>query len=235
MSVKIRPYCNGGWEADIRIRRPNGSVDRERIKVPVTGKAAALRWAEAREQVLVVKGKVRGRLLTVAPTVTVPTLREFAPRFVEGYAKANQQKPSGIAGKETILRVHLIPQLGDKPLTEIRNEHVQQVKADLRSKAPKTVNNVLTVLGVLLKTAVSWGRDRTTAVPHQLATHAKVRGELPRLRRVRTACAGSGGGRGHSITAGLARWASWTPLRRNDGAGVAGCRSGQEADDRRPV
>jgi hypothetical protein len=39
----------------------------------------------------------------------VPTLQEFAPRFVDGHARANQQKANGIAHKETMLRVHLIP------------------------------------------------------------------------------------------------------------------------------
>jgi hypothetical protein len=32
----------------------------------------------------------------------VPTLETFWPRFVDGYARANRQKPSGIAAKETI-------------------------------------------------------------------------------------------------------------------------------------
>jgi hypothetical protein len=86
----------------------------------------------------------------------VPTLREFAARFLEGHAAANQQKPSGIASKETILRVHLVPALGDKTLDAITSEDVQRLKWTLRAKAPKTVNNVLTVLNTLLKKAVEW-------------------------------------------------------------------------------
>ncbi len=86
----------------------------------------------------------------------MPTLEEFAGRFLDGYARANRQKPSGIASKETILRIHLVPFLGSKRLDAIRNEDVQRLKARLRSKAPKTVNNVLTVLNTLLKTAADW-------------------------------------------------------------------------------
>jgi hypothetical protein len=37
----------------------------------------------------------------------IPMLKEFALRFLDGYAKANRLKPSGIASKETVLRVHL--------------------------------------------------------------------------------------------------------------------------------
>jgi integrase len=86
----------------------------------------------------------------------VPTLRDFAPKFLIGYAKANRQKPSGIAAKEAIIRVHLLPLLGPKRLDAITNEVVQGVKQALQHEAPKTVNNVLTVLNKLLKTAVEW-------------------------------------------------------------------------------
>ena len=86
----------------------------------------------------------------------VPTLKEFAPRFVDGHARANRQKPSGIAAKEMVLRVHLVPFLGHKRLDVIGNEDVQRFKKSLIVKAPKTVNNSLSVLSVLLKKAVEW-------------------------------------------------------------------------------
>jgi integrase len=87
----------------------------------------------------------------------VPTLEEFAERFVDGHARANQHKPSGVAAKETILRVHLIPRLGGRKLDAITTEDIQRLKSALRTKAPKTVNNVLTTLNTLLRVAVEWG------------------------------------------------------------------------------
>jgi integrase len=66
------------------------------------------------------------------------------------------QKPSGIAAKKTILERHLQPFLGAKRLDAITTEHVQQLKTRLGGRAPKTVNNVLTVLNTLLKKAVEW-------------------------------------------------------------------------------
>ena len=120
MSVKLRKYQGGDdWEVDIRVQLPDGSVVRERKKAPVTGRTAVLRWAEARERVLVVKGKPARKKVEVKP---VPTLAEFSNRFLEAYAKANRQKPSGISSKESILRVHLVPMIGDKPLKEITTE-----------------------------------------------------------------------------------------------------------------
>jgi integrase len=77
-------------------------------------------------------------------------------RFIEGHARANRQTPSGIAAKEMILRLHLVPRLGKKQLDAITNEDVQRLKRAMVAKAPKTVNNVLTVLSTLLKKAVEW-------------------------------------------------------------------------------
>ena len=105
MSVKVRRFRSGGWEVDITFRLPNGSRMRERSKAPVSSKSAAFRWGEDRERHLLVHGPSQ-------PTKEVPTLREFAPRFIDGHARANRQKPSGIAGKERVLRVHLLPAPG---------------------------------------------------------------------------------------------------------------------------
>jgi integrase len=155
MSVTIRPYINGGWEADIRVVLPDGSVIRERKKAPTESKSAAQRWADARERVLLTHGKPKP--VTNQEVLEKPTFKEFAPRFLERYAKANRLKPSGIAAKRTILHVHLVPAFGDKTLDSITTEHVQQIKAALTERSPKTVNNVLTTLSVVLKTAMEWG------------------------------------------------------------------------------
>ena len=152
MSVTIRSYRRGGWEADIRLRLPNGRRYRERMKAPGASRSAAQRWGEDRERYLVQHGPERQRV----PKKEVPTLREFATRFLEEHAVANRQKPSAVAAKESILRVHLVPALGNRKLDAIKNEDVQQLKGTLRDKAPKTVNNVLTVLSVLLKKGVEW-------------------------------------------------------------------------------
>ncbi len=149
MSVKVRPYRNGGWEVDIQLRLPDGTRHRERCKAPVGSKSAAQRWGEDRERHLLQCGCAK-------PKEEVPTLTQFAARFIEGYAEANRQKPSEISAKRTILNVHLIPCLGTMKLDAITNELIQLLKHLLKEKAPKTVNNILTVLSVLLKKAVEW-------------------------------------------------------------------------------
>ena len=150
MSVIVRPYRRGGWEVDIRVVTPDGARQlRERKLAPLSARSAAVRWGEGRERVLF------ERLMKPpqdnAPPKEVPTLREFASRFIDGHARANRQKPSGVAAKEMILRVHLLPELGHKKLDAIKSEDVQHLKSRLSTKAAKTVNNTLTVLNVLLK------------------------------------------------------------------------------------
>ncbi len=156
MSITIRPFKRGGWEVDIRIVSPDGSRTlRERRRAPVASKFAAARWAEGRERILF------DRLMNPASMPErkkeVPTLEQFTPRFLDGHARANQHKASGIAAKAVILRVHLGLRLGHKKLDAITTEDVQRLKAQLQHKSPKTVNNVLTVLNTLLRKAVEWG------------------------------------------------------------------------------
>src|ERR1700681_4135095 len=148
MSVTVRQY-ERGWQVDVTTRLPNGFRYRERRRLRITSKSAAIRWGQDRERHVLQYGPAQ-------PKKEVPTLEEFAPRFLDGHARANQQKPSGIAAKEMIVRVHLAPALGAKPLDAITNEDVQRLKHRLLRKAPKTVNNILTVLNVMLKKAVEW-------------------------------------------------------------------------------
>ena len=151
MSVRVTPYPRGGWEVDVRVVLPDGSRRRDRRKVSVTSKSAARRWGHAREREL-----LNPPVAPSPPRKEVPTLAAFAGRFLDGYARATRQKPSTIVTKESLLRVHLIPSLGAKRLDTITNEDVQGLKSARGAKAPKTVNNVLSVLSTLLKAAVEW-------------------------------------------------------------------------------
>src|SRR5436190_6234021 len=149
MSVTVRPYRKGGWEVDLTFRLPDGSMHRERRKAPVSSKSGAQKWGQDRERHLLQHGRP-------APKKEVPTLEQFATRFVDGYARANRHKPSGITAKESIIRVHLIPSMGSTELDAITTEQVQDLKQRLADRSPKTVNNVLTVLNMVLKKAVEW-------------------------------------------------------------------------------
>src|SRR5262245_16670773 len=128
MSVKVRRFRTGGWEVDIRVTLPNGAERRQRRKAPFSSKSGAQRWGEQRERDWY---EALSKPEPPRPQQEVPTLKAFAPRFLDGYARANRQKPSGIAGKETILTVHLVPALGAHKLDGITNEDVQRLKMRL--------------------------------------------------------------------------------------------------------
>jgi len=149
MSVTVRPYMRGGWHVDIRLPLPDGRPYRERKRINTPSKVAAQRWGQERERHLLQHGLPQ-------PKKEVPTFAEFWPRFLDAHARANRQKPSGIATKEMIGRVHLIPSLGELGLDAISTERVQQVKVALSARSPKTVNNVITVLNTVLKKSVEW-------------------------------------------------------------------------------
>ena len=130
--VKVREYRRRGkpmgcWEADVRLPLPSGEFYRERVRVPVSGRTSAKRWADAREAEVITLARlgldaqaIRARLsgTEAANGPRVPTLAEFRERFIE-HAKANRQKASTVYAKECILRVHLVPVLGTKRLDEI--------------------------------------------------------------------------------------------------------------------
>jgi integrase len=132
---------------DIVFEHADGRLQRVRKVAPVQ----TTRGAEAYER------QLRAELLNPSPKrKEVPTLEAFAPRFIEGHAKANRQKASGVQTKENLLRRHLLPMFGRLPLDQITDERVARLKARLRDRNRKTLNNNLTVLSMLLKVAVKW-------------------------------------------------------------------------------
>jgi len=52
--------------------------------------------------------------------------------------------------------LHLLPKLGSKKLNEITDSDIAKLKADLQANKAKTVNNILSVLSIMLKMAVQW-------------------------------------------------------------------------------
>ena len=84
--------------------------------------------------------------------------KEFADSWFQTYVR-NNNKHSEIIGKETILRVHLIPYFGRLKLESIGNLIIEKYKAHKIKEGlnPKTVNNHLTVLNKALRCAFEWG------------------------------------------------------------------------------
>ena len=88
MSVRIVRYGQSDWEVDIRWRSPDGRRQRDRKVLRGTSKSAAQRWGQAHERDLLINGPI-------VKSKEAPTLEAFASRFIDDYAVANRQKPSG--------------------------------------------------------------------------------------------------------------------------------------------
>jgi integrase len=132
---------------DIVFQHADGREERVRKVSPMQTR----RGAEQYER------QLRASLLAPKPArKEVPTLSEFVPRYMQGYVLANRLKASSVAGKESIFKHHLIPRLGRRRLDHITDEDIQRLKAALIDRAPKTVNNVLTVLSNVLRVALKW-------------------------------------------------------------------------------
>lgn len=158
MTIRIESPRNGRPRYDILTIGPAGPV-RERRNFPasLTSPSARMRWAQAREAHLTRNGPD-------IEEVEAPTLAVFGERWMKEYAKANGNKPSTIAAKETILRLHLVPILGRLKLTEIGELQVQRLKLHLDGMAPKTKACVLSQLATLLRTAERW--EEIVKAPH---------------------------------------------------------------------
>lgn len=173
--VKIRPR-DGGWQYDIIFRWPDGTRHRERKQAPVTGKAAAQRWAEERERVLLRNGSEFPKK-EIQANNAVPTLAAFWPRVVRDHYKADRKKASTTETAESIYKNHIAPHLGARRLDAITTADIAALKGRLKDAKPKTVNNVLSVLSRALRCAVAW--DVIRVVPCRFGLLRVVEDEMP--------------------------------------------------------
>ena len=123
--------------------------------VALASEAGARSWAKKRGAFLIANGKEKPAEQTEAAP-SVPTFEAFQSRFVTEYGEANQQKPSSIEAKKYALARHLVPFFGPMRLNEITTAKVQEFKATIADRHAKTVSGILSVLSILLKTAVDW-------------------------------------------------------------------------------
>jgi integrase len=163
------------------VRTPDG----RKVRIFGTPKAEGLpesrAGAEEAERRAITRVLNTGELKKPVPTKeAVPTIREFHEVFLD--ASRIKNKPSSVESKEMILRVHILPRLGDLRLDQVTYAVIEDLKIALaktpignvektygikkarakgkpveekpsRLLSPKTINNVLTVLRRMLVVA----------------------------------------------------------------------------------
>ena len=88
------------------------------------------------------------------PTITTnQTFREFAKAWVQD--GETQNKPSTLVNKKSVLEKHILPVLGDLPLSSVDNPELKQLVRVLVNKGlkPQTVLNVVTIAKAVKKSA----------------------------------------------------------------------------------
>lgn len=153
MSVYRDPR-DGRWRYRARVPLPNGK--RERISGCAPKSTNTKAAAEHAERLHVLRVSSPGSLadmptkLAVSERKEVPTLKEFAERFLDEYLP--RQKPNERKSKERILRGKrgLIAFFGPMRLGEIDQSHVNAYVTTLKDLDTKTINNRLSVLSTLL-------------------------------------------------------------------------------------
>lgn len=104
----------------------------------------------------------------IAAPVTSPLFREFVnKRWLPTYPASAGNRKRTVSEKELHVEHHLMPELGDRRLDEIRGEvldqlfaalHVKAVgKSETRKLSPKSIKNIRATLGTILRSAKKWG------------------------------------------------------------------------------
>ncbi len=98
-----------------------------------------------------------------------PTFAEFAERWMREYVET-RNRPSGQLEKRSRLNNHILPAFGARRIDEIDQASIDSFIAAKRRAglAPKTVNNILTVLRCALSSAHEWGILRSVPRVHWL-------------------------------------------------------------------
>jgi integrase len=149
MSIEARQTSNG-VRYDVRLRTPGGRQYKRSFR---TRKEAET--FQARE----LADQSRGGW--VDPSRSVITLGEWAADWLTSNPA---KRPSSLARDETILRLHVLPTLGTRPLATISPPDIQRlVNSWNKAAAPRTVRRQYDVLRALVRSAVE--ADRLTRSP----------------------------------------------------------------------
>lgn len=160
-----------GWA--IRWRELEITPDGTRKKILRYERLGEISAKEARDR-LAQKLATAGRNSPTRSRVTFRTLaHEWQGTVLPMYKHSTQKH------RRFMLKKHLLPRFGDRPLFEITRQDIQAYVAHLSAVgyAPKSIDHIHDVLSAVLRTAVKWGHLQENP----------ARGvDMPKLRTVRS-------------------------------------------------
>ena len=147
----IRVYASGRKVWCIQTRGPAGGP--KRFALDRYGEMAP---DEARREAAAVIDRIKRGLDPEPPEpAPEPTVAELAERYMEAHVRVNC-RPGTVEAFERLVRLYVVPELGDLPLSEVDRPHVLALHHKLRDK-PYQANQAVTVLARMFRLAEAWG------------------------------------------------------------------------------
>jgi integrase len=141
--MPARKDAGGRWRFQKVVRLPSGA----KVRISGTPKLNTKLDAEHAERLAI------AAVLAVPDNQPpIPTFGQVAARYME--VAELEQAPSEFAFKRRRLRSTLLPMLGAVAIDRIGRLELDAIKVRMRDKAPRTVNNTLSVVGAVLGYAV---------------------------------------------------------------------------------
>ncbi len=90
------------------------------------------------------------------------SFRDFSVRWLREYC-AIEKSETQWKTDESVIRIHLVPYLGSRAISDLKAVDLVAVKIKLMEKklAPKTVNNIIGLAKTILETAIEWDLLKT--------------------------------------------------------------------------
>lgn len=141
--IKKRALDSGGVRYDVRLRNP-ADPSKEDSRTFRTLREAQGYEAQQRAD--------RSRGLSIDPRRAALTVGEWADQWLTSNPA---KRPSALARDETIVRLHVKPALGSRPIGAVRKPDVQRVvNAWTATHAPRTVHRMFGVVRAIFRAAV---------------------------------------------------------------------------------
>lgn len=153
-------------------REPNGDgvfsvnimVDRRRIHRVIGRESEGVTRQQAEDFVAQARSDARRDRLDLPEARKTPLgFREASTRYLE---RLGHEHGKNVKTKSSQIAQHLVPFLGNRPISQIEASEIERYKRDRRIQgaAPATINRELAVLSHLLNCAQEWGWMKTAPV-----------------------------------------------------------------------
>ena len=158
----VRVYPSGSKYYVVQTRGPDGS------KRLTLGRHGVIAADEARRRAALIIARIKAGEEPVpepmAPTPEgEPTVAAIAARYLREHV-AVRCKPGTVAEYRLAVDKHIVPVLGELPITAVGRTHVADLHYGLRDR-PSTANLVVATLSRLIEEAAAWGVAPTGSNP----------------------------------------------------------------------